>query len=224
MSLLIFLTGIIMAGYIFFPILSWQIYFAPVFASNDLTVPIPNASIVGPNNLGSLVTSEISNITGTDYSNAQTWFPNLKIENNKPVKNIPFFNLSIPRLGIKDAVVSTTDYDLDKHLIDYGGTAIPPDIGNAVIFGHSTLPQWFNPKNYKAIFATTYRLGLGDKILITVANVTYKYVIDSITVVNPDNTSMFNQDVNNSYITLITCTPPGTTWKRLVIKARLVKI
>jgi len=29
---------------------------------------------------------------------------------------------------------------------------------------------------------------------------------------------------DNSYITLVTCTPPGTTWKRLVIRASLDSI
>lgn len=223
-SLLIFLIGLIMVVYVFFPIVSWQIYFAPVFASNDVTIPIPKSNIVDSNNLGSLIVSQVSGITGTDYENAQTWFPNLKIQNNTEIKNIPFFNLSIPKLGIKNAVVSTIDYDLSKHLIDYGGTAVPPDRGNAVIFGHSTLPQWFDPKNYTTIFATAYKLGVGDKIFATVSSVTYLYIIDDITVVDPDNTSIFNQDVNDSYITLVTCTPPGTTWKRLVIKAKLVKI
>ncbi|MCL4353422.1 sortase [Patescibacteria group bacterium] len=125
---------------------------------------------------------------------------------------------------MKDAVVSTRDYDLDKHLVDYGGTAIPPNAGNAVIFGHSTLPQLFNPKNYRAIFATAYKLNIGDKIFVKAAGITYKYVIDNITVVNPTDTSIFNQNVNGSFITLVTCTPPGTTWKRLVIKAQLKKI
>lgn len=223
-SLLIFLIGIVIVAYIFFPIISWQVYFAPVFASNDITVPIPKSNIVDSGNLDSIISSQVSNITGTDYSNAQTWFPNLKIQNSREVNNISSFNLSIPKLGIKSAVVSTIDYDLSSHLVDYGGTAIPPDTGNAVIFGHSTLPQWFDPTNYKAIFATAYKLNLGDKIFATVSGVTYQYVIDNITVVNPDNTSIFNQDVKNSYITLVTCTPPGTTWKRLIIKARLTKI
>ena len=29
------------------------------------------------------------------------------------------------------------------------------------------------------------------------------------------------RDTTDSYLTLVTCTPPGTTWKRLIIKAKL---
>ena len=50
-----------------------------------------------------------------------------------------------------------------------------------------------------------------------------KYSIENISVVDPDNTSVLEQSFDDSYITLITCTPPGTIWKRLIIKARIVK-
>ena len=92
-----------------------------------------------------------------------------------------------------------------------------------MIFGHSTLPQLFNPKNYKTIFANAYLLKENDLIYATVENITYKYRVYNISVVDPKDTSIFTQDLNDSYITLVTCTPPGTIWKRLIIKARLEK-
>jgi len=108
--------------------------------------------------------------------------------------------------------------------VNYGGTAIPPEKGNAVIFGHSTLPQLFNQKDYKTIFATLYKLTVGDVIQIKVAGVEYYYKIFSITVVDPSDTSVFEQNFSDSFLSLVTCTPPGTTWKRLIIKAKLEKI
>ncbi len=222
LSLLIVIIGIGIGGYVFFPLVSWQIYFAPVFASADIAVPIPQTNIVNSATIGSLISQASDNLAGVDYTNAENWFPNFKFQKVKP--RIDTYTLSIPRLNIKDAVVSATDDDLAKHLVNYGGTAIPPDKGNAVVFGHSTLPQFFDPKNYKTIFAKAYELKTGDELLANVSGAIYKYRIYNITVVSPNDTSVLQQDYSDSFLTLITCTPPGTTWKRLIIKARLETI
>ncbi|MDP3987577.1 MAG: sortase [Candidatus Levybacteria bacterium] len=210
--------------YIFFPFISWQVYFAPVFASSDIAVPIPKTTVVSSQTFTSLFSNAANSISGTNYSNPQNWFPTYRTKARLDETKIPIFNLSIPKLGIKNALVSTTDNELDKHLVNYVGTAIPPDNGTAIIFGHSTLPQLFNPNNYKTIFATLYTLKVGDEFSATVTGITYTYKIHSITVVDPSDTSIFTQDMNTSHITLVTCTPPGTTWKRLIIKAKLEKI
>lgn len=226
LGLLIFLGGILILLYVSLPLISWQIYFAPVFASQEIAVPIPKTTVVSESPIKSLVSTAANNITGVDYTNAKNWFPAYKpsAEGKTESPRVPSYTLSIPKLGIEKAVVSTNDYDLAKHLVNYPGTAIPADFGNAVIYGHSTLPQLFNPKDYKTIFATVYKLTVGDEFFATVENVTYRYKIFSVTVVDPSDTSIFSQTYDNSYLTLVTCTPPGTTWKRLIIKARLQKI
>ncbi len=222
LSLLIVILGISIGGYIFFPLLSWQIYFAPALASQDIAVPIPQTNLVNSATIGSLISEAGNNLTGVNYTDANNWFPNFKFQKVKP--KIDTYTMSIPKLNIKDAVVSTTSNDLAKHLVNFGGTALPPDKGNAVVFGHSTLPQLFDPKNYKTILATAYRLKVGDELFTNVSGVTYKYRIYNITVVNPDDTSVLEQDYSDSFLTLVTCTPPGTTWKRLIIKSRLEAI
>ncbi|MCL5432764.1 MAG: sortase [Patescibacteria group bacterium] len=221
-SFLIAFFGFIAALYIFFPLISWQIYFAPVFASNELTAPIPKYTIVNKSTVQSLIAATTEKISGIDYTNAQNWFPNFKTEDKSP--QIQSYTLSIPKVGIKDATVSTVDFDLSKHLINYSGTAIPPNKGNAVVVGHSTLPQLFNQNDYKTIFATTYLLKIGDEIKVKIDGIEYLYKVFNITVVDADDTSVFSQNYDDSYLTLITCTPPGTTWKRLIIKARFEKI
>lgn len=218
----IFIAGFLLIIYVFFPLLSWQIYFAPVFASNNIASPIPKTTIVSPGSLQSLIADAKNNLTGVDYTDAQNWFPTYKTKSTKTKQ--ASYTLSIPSLNIKDALVSTIDNDLSSHLVNYGGTAVPPDNGNAVVFGHSTLPQLFNPKDYKTIFATLYKLKVGDEFLVGVEGISYSYKIESITIVEPEDTSIFTQDLSNSFVTLVTCTPPGTTWKRLIIKARFKKI
>ncbi|MBI3984421.1 MAG: sortase [Candidatus Levybacteria bacterium] len=221
-SLFIIAMGILVAGYVFFPLISWQLYFAPVFANSEINSPIPKSTLVTQSSINSLLTGASQTLSGVDYTNAQNWFPSYKYDKSENIKTA-FYKISIPKIDIKDAEVSAVDTDLLKHLVNYGGTAVPPDNGNAVIFGHSTLPQLYQEGNYKTIFTFLYKLTIGDEIIVSAGNVTYKYRIESILVVDPDNTSVLEQSFDDSYITLITCTPPGTIWKRLAIKARLVK-
>lgn len=224
LSLIISFLGLLGVLYIFFPLISWQVYFAPIKSSPVVASPIPKSTIVNSSTIGSLVSAATNNFSGIDYKNAQNWFPTYNPIDDKKETKIQQYFLSIPKLQIKNATVSTVDYDLAKHLINYGGTSIPPKNGNAVIFGHSTLPYLFNPNDYTTIFATLYKLETNDEIFITLENITYKYKIFSISVVNPDDTSIFSQNFDDSYITLVTCTPPGTTWKRLIIKAKIEKL
>lgn len=215
-SILLFIIGASSLFYVLFPIISWQIYFQPAFASQNITFSIPRADIVDlAKNL----------MDRTDYTRAENYFPKFNPSSNQKTQNdTPFYTISIPKINIIAAVVSTADTDLTKHLVNFQGTSIPAKNGNAVIFGHSTLPQLFNAKNYKTIFANAYRLKNGDSIYVLINGVTYTYKIFKTVVVDPSDTSALQQDYNNSYLTLVTCTPPGTIWKRLIVKAKLETI
>lgn len=224
LSLAIIFLGFTIVLYVFSPLILWQIYFADIFASQNITTPIPKTNIVNLDTLASLISETNNSIMLKDYADAKNWFPNFNPSLALGKPKVSSYILSIPKIRIQDAYVSTTDLDLRKHLVNYQGTSIPGEFGNAVIFGHSTLPQLYNPKDYKTIFANAYKLEIGDKIYTIVNGVTYLHKVYNITVVDPSDTSSFTQNYDNSYLTLVTCTPPGTVWKRLVIKARLSKI
>lgn len=215
------LFGAVNLLYFFFPFISWQLFFAPAFASQNVVAPVPNSSRVNLT-IGSLFSNTINSLNGVDYTDARNWFPNYKALNGAPT--VSTYYLSIPNLGIKNAEVTTVDNDLKRHLVNYAGTAVPPEKGNAVIYGHSTLPQLLNLSDYKTIFATLHTVKVNDVILVTVNDITYTYRVKKIIIVEPDDTSVLSQDFDNSYLTLITCTPPGTIWKRLIVKSALEKI
>lgn len=207
------LIGVSIILYVLFPIISWQIYFLPAFASQNITISIPRSNIVD------LARTSLDRI---DYTKAENWFPKfIPNPSDKNKTDTPSYTISIPEINIENATVSTIDNDLTKHLVNYQGTGIPGKNGNAVIFGHSTLPQLFNPKDYKTIFANVYKLKNGDNIYAIINNVTYTYKIFKITVVDPTDSSALVQSYDNAYLTLVTCTPPGTIWKRLIVQARL---
>lgn len=219
LSLLTLMGGALVFMYTFFPLISWQIYFAPVFASQKIQAPIPIYTVINPSNIGGLIVNAATSLN-TDYTNAYNWYPGLNEKGN----NIGTYLISIPKIEIKDAVVTNSDSDLTKHLVQFNADTFPPKEGNSVIFGHSTLPQLYDPNNYKTIFANAYKLVSGDKIIVKVDKATYFYNIESVTVVEPNDTSVLAQNFSDSFITIITCTPPGTVWKRLIIKARIEKI
>lgn len=218
LGVLLILLGLLIFAYFIFPIVSYQIFLANFIQSN-IEFPIPKDMIRRDNAIGSLVESGINSLT-RDYTDARNWYPQVtpRISTKTQVDS---YLISIPKLKIENAEVSTQDYDLDKHLIQYLGTAIPGEEGTAVIFGHSTLPSLFNPKNYKTIFATAHTLKVGDEFSATVGDVTYQYKIFSITITSSEDTNILSQGYDRSYVTLVTCTPPGTIWKRLVIRAAL---
>ncbi len=146
------------------------------------------------------------------------------LEERKTLSCMGRYSLSIPKLGIKDAAIIIGSQDLSKSLIQWGGTAAPGEFGNTVIFGHSVLPAFFDPKNYMTIFSTLPTLKDRDEIIVYFDGITYRYQIFEMKVVDPKDLSVLEQRFDDSYISLVTCVPPGTYWKRLIVKAKLVKL
>lgn len=138
------------------------------------------------------------------------------------------FSLSIPKLGIEDAVVETNSSSLnpDHRLGHYKGSALPGEVGNAFIYGHSVLRVFYNPRNYKAIFSTLDTLEIGDTFYITFNGEKIEYKVSKIQYLSPsevrplDNVSP--KFLNDSTATLMTCAPPGTKVKRLLVSGVVV--
>ena len=223
-GLVIAIAGLSLAGYTFFPLVSYEIYIQPAFASQSFASPIPQTTIIAQDTINSLLQNTANQLSHLGDGNDTNWLPPTTQDQYKQVgvtEGLSNYYISLPRLGIENAYVSTMDNNVNLHLIHFPGTALPPNTGNAAIFGHSTLPQWFDPHNPHAIFATALDTKIGDPINVTVGNKLYHYQVISMNIVPADDTSYLAQDSNGSYISLVTCTPPGTTWKRLVIKAKL---
>lgn len=158
-----------------------------------------------------------------DYTKAENWFDNVK--NPDFAKDeYNYFTLSIPKLKIEAATVIVGGDDLSDHLIQFPGTALPGKIGNSVIFGHSILPQYYSPDNYLSIFSTLPTLKKGDEVVIEYEGIIYKYLVREMFEVRPSDIQILEQNTSSSYITLVTCTPPGHPLKpkRLIVRAELV--
>ena len=159
-----------------------------------------------------------------DYTKASNWFYGGADKEDFYSSKISFYNISIPKLKIENAIVAIGGEDLSKNLIQYPGTAVPGKLGNAVIFGHSVLPIFFNPKEYISIFSTLPSLKKGDEITVNYDSVTYQYIVESAFDVYPTDIQVLQQDKSDSFLTLVTCVPPGDPRKpkRHIVRARVV--
>ena len=155
----------------------------------------------------------------SDYTNVNTWYPVSPQKQKK--SDVTSYTLSIPKLKITEALVQIGGDDLNAGLVHYGGTGLPGQYGSAVVFGHSTLPQFFSPTNYKSIFSLLPTLKEGDDIFVNYDGIEYKYTIYTMVVIDPTDLSVLEQKFDSSYLTLVTCVPPGTYWKRLNVHAKL---
>jgi len=206
-----------------YPVVSYQFKDFKFFSGRDsgLLSPAYYQSNANDNN-------EPIIVGGLDYTKASSWFPG-SIQNElfsapPPVsENSPdTYTLSIPSLGIFDALVSLTEEDLTKHLVQYPQTALPGQIGSPVIFGHSTLPQLFDPKKYTTIFSTLPKVKVGSDIFVKFDGIEYTYRINKVLEVKPTELWVLRQDYSDRTIKIITCVPPGTTLRRLVVEGTLI--
>lgn len=219
--------GVLLAGigvgiliYFTAPILTWKLFFSSAFAS--VTAPVPDPYILTPEGIKELIhKNQNKGVIVEKDGISDKWFMQYPFKKTT-TPSVAFYEISIPKLSIYNAEVATEDSDLSKHLVQYWGTPLPPLRGNAVIFGHSTLPSLFRPNDYKTIFANAHTLKNGDTIIVNLGKESYTYRIIKIFVTEPDDISVLDQDTSGNYFTLITCTPPGTIWKRLIIKSQLV--
>lgn len=162
--------------------------------------------------------------SSVDYSQVNNWFNFKEPQTLLSPSNATHYTVSIPKLRINEAVVTIGGNDLDASLIQYAGTTNPGEFGNAVIFGHSILPQFYNPKNYRSIFSLIPTLKAGDEITINFDGITFKYIVYDYFEVLPEEIDILEQRYNQKDLTLVTCVPPGTYWRRGLVKARLAEL
>lgn len=135
------------------------------------------------------------------------------------------FSLRIDKLSIFAPVIADVDgankniyfASLQRGVAQMAGTAKPDQKGNVVIFGHSNYYE-NDPGAYKQVFKNLDELKAGDEILIHYKDNDYKYAVSKQQIVGPTDTWVIEAKYD---LTLITCWPPGTIEKRLVVFANL---
>ena len=105
-------------------------------------------------------------------------------------------------------------------LVHSEGTALPGQIGNIFITGHSSYYSWVSSL-YKDVFALLNKVDKGDKIFIKYSSRLFEYEVIDIKVVSPSDVSVMDQ-TDGYNLTLMTCVPVGTNLNRLIVVATQV--
>ena len=130
---------------------------------------------------------------------------------------IPKLNIDVPiRFGVGlDGVMNAMNNGVAHYRIA-GANAYPGEIGNFIITGHSA-GDVYSSNPYKYIFSGLERLEDGDLIYVNYKSTRYTYKIFKKEVVEPTNVGALVISTDKPLITLVTCTPLGTSRYRLLV-------
>ena len=151
---------------------------------------------------------------------------------NKP-KNLAIkpvdkeFGIVIPKIGANAKIIPQVDaYNagiyqvaLTKGVAQAKGTAIPNEIGNMFLFSHSSA-NLLEATRYNSVFYLLSKLEKNDEIDVYYKQVKYKYKVAEIKLVDAKDVSYLNRKSEVKTLTLMTCWPAGTTYKRLLVIGR----
>ncbi|MBR2709599.1 class E sortase [Candidatus Saccharibacteria bacterium] len=135
---------------------------------------------------------------------------------------IPKLNVDVPvHFDIPLSEVMSAMNNGVAHYRIPGASAFPGEIGNTVITGHSA-GDIYSSNPYKYIFSGLERLENGDLIYVNYKSVRYTYRVIKKEIVLPTNVAALVVETDKPLLTLVTCTPLGTSEKRLLVTAEQI--
>lgn len=130
---------------------------------------------------------------------------------------IPKLNIDVPiRFDVAlDDVMAAMNNGVAHYRIS-GASAYPGEIGNFIITGHSA-GDIYSSNPYKYIFSGLERLEDGDLIYVNYDSIRYTYKVVKKQIVEPTDVQALVVQTSKPLITLVTCTPVGTSRYRLLV-------
>jgi len=142
----------------------------------------------------------------------------------QPLLIIPRINVDVPVYydipNTYDSLMAAMAKGVAQFAIP-GASSHPGQIGNTVISGHSS-NDLFDTGDYKFIFAQLDKLNIGDTIYANYHSVRYTYTVTKTQVVSPNDVSVLVYPTSKPILTLLTCTPEGTSLNRLLVTSEQV--
>lgn len=156
--------------------------------------------------------------------------PEVSMSANKGNAIVPAdkdFSIVIPKIRANSKVIKQVDpynpyvyqRELAKGVAHAKGSALPDKPGNVFLFAHSS-QNYFQARRYNSVFYLLTKLEKGDEIYVFYNNKQYKYQVTGKRIVDAAAIQYIKGSSKEKTLTLMTCWPPGTTFKRLLILAR----
>lgn len=180
-----------------------------LFLQYNRLIFAPIMAYVSPGNAPS------SSIEAIDPTITQTISP-------EPRLIIPKLNIDVPiHFDISINEVMAAMNNGVAHYRISGASAYPGEVGNFVITGHSA-GDVYSSNPYKYIFSGLERLDTGDLIYVNYNSTRYTYRVVKKEVIEPTNVAALAVNTDKPILTLVTCTPLGTSRYRLLVTAEQI--
>lgn len=140
------------------------------------------------------------------------------------------FGIVIPKIGANAKIIPNVDpYNakeyqtaLTKGIAHAQLTVFPGEAGNVFLFSHSSV-NFYEAQKYNSIFYLLDKMEKGDEIDLYYYDEKFKYLVTDKKTVGADEIKYLAGDRFKKTVTLMTCWPPGTTWKRLIVTGELAE-
>ena len=140
-----------------------------------------------------------------------------QVVSDEPRLIIPKLNVDVPvRFDVNVSDIMEAMNSGVAHYRIAGASAYPGEIGNFIVTGHSA-GDIYSSNPYKYIFSGLERLENGDLIYMNYNSVRYTYRVVKKQVVEPSDVAALIVETDKPIITLVTCTPLGTSRYRLLV-------
>lgn len=138
------------------------------------------------------------------------------------------FGIVIPKIRANSKIIADVNpynekeyqWALTKGVAHAKGTALPEQSGNVFIFSHSSA-NFYEAQRYNSIFYLLYKMEKGDEIDLYRGGRKFKYLVTEKKTVAAEDVKYLSGDGSKKTVTLMTCWPPGTTYKRLLVIGEL---
>jgi LPXTG-site transpeptidase (sortase) family protein len=124
--------------------------------------------------------------------------------------------IEIPTIGLAAMILEGTDARTLRRAVGHiSGTPLPGQQGNVAITGHRD-----------TFFRPLLKIRKDDEIRLTTLSGSYRYLVDSIKVVDPEDTEVLDNS-DDAILTLVTCYPfyfVGPAPKRFIVRAHRIPV
>lgn len=138
----------------------------------------------------------------------------------------PNYGIYIPKIKTNSKVVKNVDpYNsleytraLERGVAHAKGTSTPNVSGNVFIFAHSAV-NFYERNKYDVYFYLLNELEKDDNIFLSYEGKIYKYKVSEVKVVEKTELKYLKKYDSEDTLTLMTCYPAGTDWRRTIVIA-----
>ncbi len=136
------------------------------------------------------------------------------------------FGIIIPKINANASVIKGVDYRdpgeyqkaLTKGVAHAEGTKLPGQFGNVFLFSHSSV-NFYEARRFNSVFYLLHKLEEGDRFYLIYQGEVFEYKVTEKKIVAADAVEYLGNLGGKKTATLMTCWPPATTLRRLLILA-----